>query len=92
MDQGAEPVTQKNYPVRIFNEWVVKELERAKSIHGDNPTEMHARMSVLTEEVGEVAKALNDGDLEEALSELVQVAAMAYKLYNVVYKLKLEKS
>ena len=34
-------------------------------------------VSVLTEEVGEVAQAVNDGELESAFHELVQVAAVA---------------
>ncbi len=37
----------------------------------------YKRLSVLTEEVGEVAQALNDGDFAHAREELVQVAAVA---------------
>ena len=76
-----------NYPIEQFNEWVKNELKRAISLHGDNPKEPHAMMSVLIEEVGEVAKALNDNDLNEALTELVQVATVAYRLYNILYKM-----
>lgn len=42
------------------------------------------RLSVLTEEVGEVAMALNDGDLAHAREELVQVAAVAVAWLEVL--------
>lgn len=35
------------------------------------------RLSALVEEIGEVARALHDGDLENLAVELVQVAAVA---------------
>ena len=42
----------------------------------DNQSAFHT-LSILTEELGELAQALNDGDLEHAKEELVQVAAVA---------------
>lgn len=37
----------------------------------------HAKLSVLAEEFGEVARALLDGDLQHLRQELIQVAAVA---------------
>ncbi len=36
----------------------------------------HQFLSVLTEEVGEIAKALNDGDMKNFAYEILQVAAV----------------
>lgn len=40
------------------------------------PDQPHAALSILVEEVGEVAKALNDGDMAAALFEAAQVGAV----------------
>ena len=60
------------------------EVTRLEKLHGDNSistlalTDPSAALSVLVEEVGEVARALNDYSAEEALrAELVQVGACA---------------
>lgn len=42
--------------------------------------DVHA-LSVVVEEVGEVARAINDSDLENLKEELVQVAACCRKWY-----------
>ena len=73
----------------VYDE-VRAERERAHRKHGDTSMESqpilsHRRASILTEEVGEVAKILNDvehgldfGSAAPALrAELIQVAAMA---------------
>ncbi len=65
------------------------ERERAHAKHGDKsmegwPVESYARLSILLEEVGEVAREFNDAELQGApidlaalRSELIQVTAMA---------------
>ncbi len=45
--------------------------------HGDDMDNMKFRNQLLTEEVGEVAKALNHGDYEDAVRESVDVAYVA---------------
>lgn len=44
----------------------------------------HSAMSVLTEEVGEVAKALNEGDTQQAIKELGQVAAVSMRFIELL--------
>lgn len=44
----------------------------------------HAWVSILTEEVGEVAKAINEDDMVEALKELEQVAAVASAMWEQI--------
>lgn len=40
------------------------------------PDQPHAALSILVEEVGEVAQALNEGDMAAALFEAAQVGAV----------------
>lgn len=44
---------------------------------GDWPSDYLRKLCVLTEEVGEIAMALNDGDIENVREELADVAATA---------------
>jgi len=44
---------------------------------GKWPSTNHTKMTVLTEEVGEIAKSILDGDAQGMIDELVQVAAVA---------------
>lgn len=59
---------------------IAKELERAKELYPDfAKCEFHG-VSILSEEVGEAAQAINDGDYNAAQKELAQVAAVAIRL------------
>ena len=44
-------------------------------------------VSILTEELGELAKAVNDHDLPEAGKEAVEVAAVAVKIVQVIERI-----
>jgi NTP pyrophosphatase (non-canonical NTP hydrolase) len=76
-------------------ETIKAERERAHTKHGESSMEFLTatdpiRLTVLVEEVGEVAKVLNDGrhkgqvDFDALRMELVQVAAMAAAWADVV--------
>lgn len=70
------PMMPDNYDEALFLAAVADELHRARAKHpGDN-----AIMTVLTEEVGEVAEALMDESADRVRQEAVQVAAMAMRL------------
>lgn len=62
--------------IQIFNErsFQNEKFREGSDIWDDSDL---TKLSVLTEEVGEVAKAINDGDLQNLREELVQVAAVA---------------
>lgn len=75
---------------------VAEEVERAHKKHGSNsmfhPSQSHERrLAILTEEVGEVARELNEqaitGTLNEPklCAELMQVAAMAMTWLEAIY-------
>ena len=64
---------------------VLAEAQRAEALHGPLPVSAHQRLSVLTEEVGEVALAMNTHTWErpcpaQVRLELVQVAATALRM------------
>lgn len=44
---------------------------------GDWPSDPHTKLTILMEKVGEVARGLLDGDLENVREELADVAATA---------------
>jgi NTP pyrophosphatase (non-canonical NTP hydrolase) len=52
------------------------ERDRQIKLWGDGPLPYTVRLSVLVEEVGEVAKAMQDETDKELLAELSQVAAV----------------
>lgn len=59
-------------------ELVDDEVFRANTKHGTGPlADPFQVVSILTEELGEVAKAVNQDKLEDARAEMVQVAAVA---------------
>ena len=64
---------------------VVDELKRAKQKHPDYPGDMFEQLAIMTEEAGEVAKAVlqykrEGGDLQDVKDELVQTAAMCIRM------------
>ena len=46
----------------------------------------HVKMTVLTEEIGEAAMALNDGELEHLREELVQCAAVCVAWLEAIHE------
>lgn len=61
---------------------ISRERQRQEDLHGHKKElwqNVGIRLAVLTEEVGEVAAAIQDGNTEDLRRELVQVAAVAIK-------------
>jgi len=56
---------------------VSTERARQRQLWGDQSHPAEKWVSLLTEELGEVAKAANERDREEYVKELIQVAALA---------------
>ena len=68
------------YPIKE----ILEELERAAQIHPYWPNRMLESVSIITEEMGELAKAANDyvlfgHDKEKSKTEAIQLAAMAIR-------------
>jgi hypothetical protein len=66
--------------------FVREEIDRQKILHGDNRIGSPLlsdtqRMTILTEEVGEIAKAILEDETGELKEELIQVAACALAWY-----------
>jgi NTP pyrophosphatase (non-canonical NTP hydrolase) len=64
---------------------IVDELKSAKLKHPDYPEDMFEQLAIMSEEAGEVAKAVlqykrEGGDLQEVKDELVQTAAMCIRM------------
>lgn len=58
------------------------EIERALLKHPVWPTDPFRAASVLVEEVGELVKAINEGDVVGANAEAAQVVATAIRFYQ----------
>lgn len=58
---------------------IVMERERQIELWGDGPQPMDIRLAVLTEELGEVARAMQDEGDARLIEELVQVSAAALR-------------
>jgi len=56
------------------------ELQRAKTIHPEFPKNHFEQFTIIQEELGEVAMALNDRNIEHAKIELIQTAAMCMRM------------
>ena len=79
-----EVLSRGNPPTRLAARNNAKtriDLERHRQIKlwGDGPLPKALRLAVLTEELGEVAKAMQDETDKELLAELSQVAAVALR-------------
>lgn len=64
------------FSLDIYNA-IFDERQRQNRIHPQFPEEL--RIAILTEEVGEVARALLEVDPENLRDELIQVAAVAVR-------------
>lgn len=70
----------KTYWVRPeLPEPVARELDAARQKHPLWPVSPFQQVAVITEEVGELAQAVNDDDLSHARQEAAQVAAVAIR-------------
>lgn len=67
-----------------FNEAVRAERGRQIEKWGHGNPGFSTMVAVLTEEVGEVARAVLDGDTENLVEELEQVGAVACRMYEQV--------
>ena len=56
------------------------ERKRQNKLHPNFAKSEPERIAILLEEVGEVAKAYNDGDVENYKTELIQVAAVCVRM------------
>lgn len=61
------------------------ELQRAKNIYPDYPTDLFHALAIMQEEAGEVTKAVLDyhdlkGTVSEIRTELIQTAAMCVRM------------
>lgn len=64
---------------------IQSELERAKTKHPNFPNDIFQKLAIMQEEVGEVAKAVNEyhfsgGSLQDVKDELIQTAAMCVRM------------
>lgn len=59
-----------------------------KRSDGDWPSDMHHKLTVLAEEFGEVAMALNDVDYDELAEELADTAATCIAWLMADYELE----
>lgn len=67
-----------------YNE-VDTELKRAKKKHPNYPKDMFRQLAILTEESGEVSKAVlhyhyENGSIDDVKQELIQTAAMCMRM------------
>ena len=68
---------------------IESELIRAKEIHPNYPVDRFLQFTIMQEEAGEVAKAVNDfhfgkGSLEDVKTELIQTAAMCVRMLETI--------
>ena len=83
-DCKRRPEMRGNPPDRIAarnnaKSRIALERDRQIELWGDGALPLNIRLAVLTEEVGEVAKAMQDETDQELLAELSQVAAVALR-------------
>ena len=60
----------------------------AKSKKGEQNHDIYKWLAILGEEVGEANKSALDGDIDELVSELIQVGAVAVAMIESIYRNK----
>jgi NTP pyrophosphatase (non-canonical NTP hydrolase) len=65
-------------------EELVRERKRQNMLHSTFPKDEFKRLGILLEEVGEVAKGLNDGNKENLKEELIQVASVCVRWLEIL--------
>jgi NTP pyrophosphatase (non-canonical NTP hydrolase) len=68
--------------MRDFTSFLTEERYRQDEKWGMQDHEGHAWIGILTEEVGELAKAINENDDDSIETELIQVAAVCCAMYE----------
>lgn len=82
-EKDLEDIEEPEYTTQEeFIGLVRKERERQDAKWGKQKHSGHAWLSILVEEVGEVATAINDNDFSGTVEELVQVAAVCCSIYE----------
>ena len=61
-----------------------REYESAKEKHPIFAGSLYQAVSIVAEELGEFAQAVNDGDTDEALTEAAQVAVVAIRALEML--------
>lgn len=59
---------------------VIKAVEHAKEKHPNFCDNNYQAISIATEELGELAKAMNDGNAEEVIAEALDVIAVMVRI------------
>lgn len=62
---------------------ILKERARQIELHGDGQLSQEKLFSILGEEVGEIARSINDKDGDNYRTELIQVAAVCIRMIQV---------
>lgn len=65
-----------------FLELVQAEMERTIELYDDRSKDPYQWLSILVEEVGEIAKGLNENSREQTKLELIQAANACLCMYN----------
>lgn len=74
-------------PLKRQTYWLLKkELEHARTKHPIFTENAFQGLSIVTEEVGELAQALNDDNLEKAKIECAQVVVSATRMLEFLMK------
>ena len=76
---GAKDAEKCESPYKLIEQ----ERKRQNKLHPKFPVSIPQQIPILLEEVGEVAKAFNENDVENYEVELVQVAAVCVRILEV---------
>lgn len=84
-EANDKPVVYVNLGENDYIQAILHEVLRAEKLHPWNKTGMYKQVTILTEEAGEVAKAVlkfkEDGEPKENIKEeLIQTAAMCIRM------------
>jgi hypothetical protein len=76
-----------------ITEAVINELEKAKKKHPNFPNDRIHQVNIMLEEAGEVSKAINEfawneGSINDVAEELIQTAAMCYRILETIQSYK----
>lgn len=69
--------------IKIFNE-IIQAVKNAKEKHPRFACHLFHSVSLATEELGEMAKALNDGNLEQMRAEALDTIAVLVRIMEMI--------
>lgn len=72
-------------------EMIIKERYYQDITHPQFPDNQFERVSLILEELGEASQALNDRDIDEFQSELIQTAALIFRVLETFDVIKSRK-